>query len=189
MELVVLRHGQTDWNLQGRLQGRTDIPLNDSGIESAKKAREILRKCSFDAVYCSPLLRAKQTLEVAYPNVKAIYDDRLMEWSFGPWEGLKYDRETFINRWYLGQDPIDGMEQIEDVIVRAKEFYTDILRKHENDRILIVSHGGFSAALRVAVYGMDPHENLWKYCLPNATPVLFPSGKPPIVLGEDLNER
>lgn len=189
MDLIFLRHGQTDWNLAGRLQGRTDIPLNDTGIQSAEKARKILKNYHFDAIYCSPLLRARQTLEVACPNASAIYDDRLMEWSFGPWEGVRYDRKVFEDRWVLGRDPIEGMEQIEDVIARAKSFYEDIAKKHENDCVLIVSHGGFSASLRVAICGMKPEENLWKYCLPNATPVLFRPGQDPIILEEDRNER
>ena len=189
MDLIFLRHGQTDWNLAGRLQGRTDIPLNDTGIKSAEKAREILKNYTFDAVYSSPLLRARQTMEIACPNASAVLDDRLMEWSFGPWEGLKYDREVFEDRWFLGKEPIEGMEQIEGVIARAKSFYGDLLKKHGKDRVLVVSHGGFSASLRVAICGMKPDENLWKYCLPNATPVLFRSGQEPIILGVEGNEK
>ncbi len=185
MDLVFLRHGQTDWNLTGRLQGRTDVPLNSTGIEGAKLAGEILRKYRFDAVYCSPLSRTRQTLEYACPGASAIYDPRLLEWSFGPYEGKTFSKDWFADRWKLGCEREIGLELIEDVIDRAADFYNETKEKHANDRILVVSHGGFSGALYAVMYGVEKGESLSKYCLPNATPVLFREGQAPIILTEE----
>ena len=185
MELIFLRHGQTDWNVEGRLQGRTDVPLNETGIAGAKAAGKILAKYSFDAVYCSPLIRTRQTLEYALPGTEPIWDDRLLEWSFGALEGNKMPWEFFIPRWSFGYPSEDGVELIEDVVERARSFYRDVKERHPDGRILVVSHGGFSGALYGAYYGIPEGENLSKYCLPNSVPVLFREGQAPVVLKEN----
>ena len=186
MDLIYLRHGQTDWNIEHRLQGRTDIPLNSVGIEEARSASAILKQYAFDAVYCSPLIRARQTLSYAYPTDGAIYDDRLAEWCFGELEGTSPDRALFLSRWCCGQAPIEGMEQIEDLLKRVSDFYDEVCRRYPDGRVLVVSHGGVSAAMRVAVCGMAEGENLAQYCLPNAKPVLFCSGQAPVLLEEKV---
>ena len=185
MDLVYLRHGQTDWNVLGRIQGRTDIPLNSVGIEGAELAGRILAKYRFDAVYCSPLTRTRQTLEHACPGTSAIYDPRLLEWSFGPYEGKIVPNNIFGKYWKIGCERVEGMELIEDVINRASSFYSEIKEKHGNERVLVVSHGGFSAALYATVYGVNAEESLSKYCLPNSTPVLFREGQAPLILKEE----
>ena len=182
MELIYLRHGQTEWNVTGRLQGRSDVPLNDVGIEGAKRAGEILKQYSFDAIFCSPLTRTVQTLQYALPDAKPELDDRLLEWSFGPLEGKVFPWDSFRDRWYFGQPPIDGVEQIEDVVARISEFYQEKKALYPNGRILVVSHGGVSGALHGAVYGIKEGENLSPYCLPNTTPFLFEEGKEPKIL-------
>lgn len=188
MDLIFLRHGKTDWNLSKLLQGRTDIPLSEEGRQGALKAGKILQGISFDAVYCSPLLRTRQTSKLVLPDVDPILDSRIIEWNFGILEGQPYREEDFQPRWSLGQPPIEGMEQIEDVIARVKDFYEDVRKKHPNGRVLVVSHGGVSGAMHAAVYGMKKEDNLRRYCLPNSTPVLFRDGQEPIVLGENLYE-
>ena len=85
-----MRHGRTDWNQQRRIQGRTDIPLNDEGREMARKAAEEYKDVHFDVCYCSPLIRAKETAQLLLEgrNVPIIFDDRLKEMSFGIYEGV-----------------------------------------------------------------------------------------------------
>lgn len=76
-----MRHGKTDWNAKHKLQGRTDIPLNEEGIQMAEQAKEKYKDVNFDICYCSPLVRAKQTAEIVLEgrNIPIVYDDRLME--------------------------------------------------------------------------------------------------------------
>ncbi len=185
MDLIYLRHGKTDWNTEGRLQGRTDVPLNEEGMAGASAAGEILKKYTFDAVYCSPLLRTRQTLQYAYPNADPILDDRIMEWCFGRFEGQKMPRDFFAHWWTFGQAREDGVELIEDVVERAKAFYREVKDKYPDGRILVVSHGGFSASLQGAIYGIKDGESLSHYLLPNSTPILLREGQAPVFLGEE----
>lgn len=185
MELIYLRHGQTEWNVTGRLQGRADVPLNEIGIEGAKAAGKILRKYTFDAIFCSPLIRAVDTLRYALPGAEPILDDRLAEWSFGPLEGKVFPWDSFRERWYFGQPPMEGVEQIEDVVARVSSFYQEKKALYPHGRILVVAHGGVSGAMHGAIYGVKDGENLSKYCLPNTTPVLFAEGREPRILEEE----
>ena len=95
--LVLLRHGQTDWNLLHRYQGLTDIPLNATGEQQAREANSKLKDFHFDAVYCSDLERAQTTARLAlkgiFPYEKIRFDRRLRERSFGIFEGGPYDKE------------------------------------------------------------------------------------------------
>ncbi len=189
MNLIYLRHGQTQWNVERRLQGRTDIPLNEVGIEGAKRAGKILSQYRFDGIYCSPLIRARQTLEYAYPDAVPVFDERIAEWSFGPLEGKPFPPDFFSRRWIFGQPPIPGVEQMEDLVARVSSFYQEIKKKHPAGTVLVVSHGGISGALHGAIYGVKEGESLSQYCLPNSTPVLFREGQAPLILQEESNER
>lgn len=90
MKLYIIRHGETAWNVEGRLQGQTDTELNENGVRLAKVTAEGLKNIPFDLGISSPLRRAKHTAELvlAGRNVPLTTDDRLMELSFGSWEGL-----------------------------------------------------------------------------------------------------
>ena len=87
--LYIIRHGKTDWNVLHKLQGRTDVPLNDEGRRMAEAAREEYRDVHFDVCFCSPLVRARETAEILLRgrDVPVLTDDRLMEMSFGSYEG------------------------------------------------------------------------------------------------------
>ena len=89
--LYLVRHGQTDWNLAGKLQGQTDIPLNETGRQQAKQAKKLLGNLSFDAVYSSPLSRAVETAQLisGHSTLQIITDERIKEIAFGQWEGCK----------------------------------------------------------------------------------------------------
>ena len=90
MEILVTRHGQTDWNVLGKIQGQTDIELNEIGKKQAEEAKELIKKEEIDLIIVSPLKRAKQTAEIINQdcNVLILEDDRLMERNFGNCEGL-----------------------------------------------------------------------------------------------------
>ena len=90
MKLYFIRHGQTDWNIVKRLQGATDIPLNENGEELARRTGEGMKDIPFDLIYTSPLKRAFRTAELVRGNrdIPIISDDRLREICFGDYEGL-----------------------------------------------------------------------------------------------------
>ena len=89
--LYIMRHGKTDWNEKHKIQGRTDIPLNDEGRKMAAAAAEEYKDIHFDICFCSPLIRAKETAQIflSARNIPIIYDDRIMEMCFGTYEGIE----------------------------------------------------------------------------------------------------
>ena len=89
--LYIMRHGKTEWNALHKIQGRTDIPLNEEGRLMAEKACEEYKDLHIDVCYCSPLIRAVETAQIVLKNRKIpiIKDERLMEMSFGDYEGIE----------------------------------------------------------------------------------------------------
>ena len=87
--IYVTRHGQTDWNVQKKVMGRCDEPLNETGLQQAEETRNNLLNTKIDIIICSPLQRAKQTADVINKgrNIPIIYDDRIVERDFGEFEG------------------------------------------------------------------------------------------------------
>ncbi|MBQ3474375.1 histidine phosphatase family protein [Candidatus Saccharibacteria bacterium] len=143
MKLYLVRHGETDWNLEHKAQGQTDNPLNATGIRQAEELRDKIKGYRFDVCYCSPLKRAVQTMEIILENrdLKIIYDDNLMERNFGSLEGS--DTSTWT------QDAFDlkinskegGMESNREVLARSKKVLDRIKSENPPDaRVLIVAH-------------------------------------------------
>lgn len=139
-----VRHGVTAWNKEGRAQGSSDVPLDDEGIEMAKRAAERLSKEQWDVIYTSHLIRAKKTAEIIaekMPDVELIEDDRLREISGGLVEGTTEAER--IEKWgkdWREQDM--GFEPHESIVARGMESIEDIKKKHVGKRVLVVSHGG-----------------------------------------------
>jgi broad specificity phosphatase PhoE len=138
--ILLARHGETDWNREGRWQGWADPPLNELGRQQAAELAEQLRETPFDAVYTSDLKRAHQTAEiVAAPHgVPVIVDRGLREIDIGSWSGLTSPE---IDERFPGRVRPDGetQEQHAARVVAAAE---RIAREHPDQRILIVTHGG-----------------------------------------------
>ena len=157
MKLYIIRHGQTDWNLEKKAQGQVDIPLNDTGVNQAKELKEKLQSYEFDICYCSPLKRAAQTAEIAVDGrTQIIFDDNLKERSFGRLEGTDpktwnmddYDRRLNTNE--------NGIEPINDVLARSKKILERIKAENPNDaKILIIGHGTLLKTLHFNIVGYD----------------------------------
>lgn len=119
-QIVVVRHGETEWSLSRRHTGRTDIPLVDAGRERAAALRDVLGGRDFGLVLVSPLRRARETCELAGFGDRAEISDDLREWDYGDYEGLTTPeiRETNPD-WVLWRDGCPGGETPDDVCVRA----------------------------------------------------------------------
>ncbi len=178
-KLILLRHGQTDWNIQGLYQGHTDIPLNQTGREQAEQAAVELKDTPFDIVYCSDLTRARQTAEAVlkfHPEVPIIIDQRLRERNFGDLEGANYRRDILNQPIYteIKANPstfrFPNGESLVDVRERAETIYEEILKNHPDETVLIVSHGSFLAVLSTIING-DQLSERRKYMFNNAEPV------------------
>jgi probable phosphoglycerate mutase len=146
--ISLVRHGQTDWNRDGLLQGRTDIPLNDTGREQAHETGRALRTRRFDGIYASPLSRAFETAaiiadELGMPEPVAV--PGLEERSYGRAEGM-----TGLEiRAAFGDDRSDIPEWENDaaLLERVLGALATLAAHHEGERILVVAHGGVIGAV------------------------------------------
>lgn len=174
--LYLMRHGQTDWNLQRKLQGRTDIPLNETGEKMARDAKEKYKNEHFDVCYCSPLLRANRTAELFLEGTDTpIYtDDRLMEISFGIYEGVA---ESFnipdcpINTLFNEPekyDTVEGGESLKELYDRTGEFLEEVIDPliAERKKVLIVGHGAMNCSIICRIKGYSV-EKFWDCLMGN----------------------
>ncbi|TFB22942.1 histidine phosphatase family protein [Filobacillus milosensis] len=140
----VVRHGITDWNVAGRAQGSSDIPLNEQGLVDAAKLAARLKEEDWDVIYSSDLKRARQTANVIAEQIgaKVIEDTRIREASGGLIEGTtKAER---IEKWGENWRQMDlGIESYDSVVKRGMEFLQEIVGKHPDENVLIISHGSF----------------------------------------------
>jgi broad specificity phosphatase PhoE len=145
MKLILVRHGETDWNLQQRVQGSVNTPLNRKGLEQARKVALRLKNEKIDAIYSSDLKRAKQTADaIAKPHKIPVKTDNLLrERSFGKMEGMLRDEYYKIRSksglTHLFRPP--GGENYVDVAKRARRFISAIKKRHMKGTIVVVSHG------------------------------------------------
>jgi broad specificity phosphatase PhoE len=150
MKLLVTRHGQTDWNVQKKVMGRCDEPLNEKGLEQAEETRKNLLTEKIDLIICSPLQRAKQTAEVINKdrNIPIIYDERIIERDFGEFEGKETKDFDFFGYWdYYKNEKYERAENIQEFFKRVYSFLDDILLKYKDKNVLIVAHGGISVPI------------------------------------------
>jgi broad specificity phosphatase PhoE len=154
--LTLVRHGQTDWNLQHRYQGQKDIPLNDEGMRQAKALAVQLAGESFDAIYSSDLRRALQTAQEVHKgrNIDLIKDVRLREICFGEWEGELFQEmfSRYPDRFELSRaDPstimAPGGESVAQVAERTSALADEINRLYPSGKVLVVTHGMALATL------------------------------------------
>ena len=119
-ELWLIRHGETEWSASGKHTSRTDLPLTALGRERAAKLGKYLAGTKFAAVLRSPMLRAKETCEIAGFGAQAVVDDDLREWDYGVYEGrTSAEIQTEIPGWSVWTFPIVGGETVEHVGDRA----------------------------------------------------------------------
>lgn len=152
--LTFIRHGQTDWNAQGIIQGTSNVPLNNKGIEQAKQKAPLLKHELFDHAYSSPLSRAKKTMDILLQennvSLDIITDDRLKERTFGTVEG--HHVNLFRNLVSQGITAT-GYEKNEILEARVFDFMVDIKDKHRTQNIIITAH---SHVLKAALVSIDP---------------------------------
>lgn len=148
--IILWRHGNTDWNNNGRIQGQLDVPLNSMGLAQAAGSAGRLALLKPDLVITSDSSRAWQTaaaLTDVY-DVRVERDARLRERSFGPWEGLTIDevRDRFPEayaRWRAGEPlPEDGLESTADLGKRVAETIREAADRVADGRVILVTHGG-----------------------------------------------
>lgn len=169
--LYIMRHGKTDWNEKHKLQGRTDISLNEEGKMMARNAAKEYVDVHFDVCYCSPLVRALETAQLLLEgrDVPIITDERLMEMCFGVFEGTENcfsENESPIKVLFTNPEqyitPVEGGESFDELYTRTGEFLREVvepLLKEEKD-VLIVGHGAMNSSIVCQVKEI-PLEHFW----------------------------
>ena len=175
--LILIRHGETPYNVERKFQGSADIPLNDKGRRQAKFAMEALSNTHIDAVYSSPLIRAVETAEIIISDrqldVKKVSD--LREMTVGNWEGFTIDE---INKgypkeyatWLYHPDlfRLEGAETLETVCSRTVEAVRAIAEENIGKTVLIVSHICCLSTAMLTFAGL-PISKLWEHPVKNAS--------------------
>lgn len=178
MRLYILRHGETPWNTELRLQGQTDIQLNEKGRALARVTAEALREVPFDMVISSPLGRARETASIvlARREVPFLTDERIAEISFGAMEGRQLsdeEKHSPGSEFYCffhdpgNYKPAEGGETIGALCQRTAAFLDELKEKEEwaDKTILISTHGAASRALLAAIKG-TPQKDFWEKGVP-----------------------
>ncbi|OON88265.1 hypothetical protein BXO88_00225 [Oribacterium sp. C9] len=177
MELYIVRHGETMWNRQHRLQGLTDIPLNDAGLAGARIASEALKHIHFDHVFSSPLSRARKTAEIIcrnYTDLRPVLCEDLKEISFGIGEGLDLSGETItsesekvtlahIKDWFQDPErisPLPGGESVTDIKSRLNHFLKTDIYPNEDiyKKVLITAHGGIVRGFECIINDLSDYD-------------------------------
>lgn len=178
MKLYFIRHGETVWNTQAKLQGKSDIPLNEKGVALARVTGEALADVPFAAIYSSPLKRALQTAQLVAGDrdVPIATDRRLEEIGFGIWEGLSCHKDHYeipsdsFQDFFLDpfgyQPPAQG-ETVRHVCGRTADFLEELIRKmgKEESNVLISCHGCTLRALMNYFY-QDYTAGFWRGHVP-----------------------
>ena len=144
--IYIIRHGQTAKNKANVLQGRSDVPLNEAGVQQLMEVRDRFAALGirFDKVYTSPLVRAAQTAAIVAADVPQIVDERLIEMDYGPYEGMDLQNPApevmeFFRDFVHNPAP-EGMEPLRGVVKRLGDFLEEIRPEAEHGNILISTH-------------------------------------------------
>jgi broad specificity phosphatase PhoE len=168
-KIYIARHGETEWNQQGKMQGWKDSSLTPKGIENAQRLGSYLKDTGFDCVICSPLGRAVQTAKhiMGDRDLLMVYNSAFKEMGFGQWEGMDHDsvKELYPtqqqNYWSAPHlyEAIDG-ESYEAFIARVKEGLEGLMQNHQKGNLLLVTH----AAVIKAIFNIvcqQPLSSFW----------------------------
>ncbi|ALM29916.1 histidine phosphatase family protein [Bacillus altitudinis MN12] len=143
--ICLVRHGETDWNAAKRIQGRTDIPLNDTGKWQAEQTGLYLKDAHWDVVISSPLSRAKETAHLILQHVHAplVIMDDFIERDYGDAEGMSFEerQKLFPNKQYPNMEPLSALQD------RMLEGIEKVRATYPDQRVLIVAHGAAIHAL------------------------------------------
>jgi probable phosphoglycerate mutase len=160
--LLLVRHGETDWNREARWQGHSNTSLNARGREQAQELADELNE-QIDVVYSSDLARARETAEIVARRLglDVRLDPRLRERGFGSWEGLtrseieERDAEG-LARWRAGEGPgAHDAEQFDAFAERMRGFLQDVLDRHPGESVLVIAHGGSIRVIHALATGLD----------------------------------
>lgn len=170
MKLYVARHGETEWNAQNKICGRTDIPLTEWGMEQAKQLADKMAGSDIDVIMASPMIRAQQTAAAVSEKIgiPILTDERLIEQNFGIYEGMHRKTPEFLQHKRQFAYRYPGGESMMDVAYRVYGLIEELKRKYPDKNILLVCHGGVCRIVRTYFEDMT-NEDFFLYSEENAT--------------------
>lgn len=196
---LLVRHGETDWNLQARAQGQIDTPLNATGLAQAERVASRLESETFAAAYSSDLSRVVETARpiMRGRDVPITTTKDLREKHFGDWEGLTFDEirdkhPSGFNQMFSDDSDFaapGGGETDKDLCDRAAAFAERTRAAHPDDDLLIVAHGGTLRALIASLINIPP-DGMWRLRLDNTSLsvlTFFDNGAAVLTLLNDTN--
>ncbi len=167
-EIVLIRHGETEWNVADIFRGRTDIELNETGLRQAKLLAEYLGNVKIDAIYSSPLKRASKTAEIiaSYHKLDIDIDPGLTDFNFGKWQGLSHQEvkdkyKELYTGWINHPDRVKmpAGESLDDVRKRTMGAVTTVIARYRGT-VVLVSHRVVNKVLICALLGLD-NSHFW----------------------------
>ena len=169
MKLYVVRHGETIWNVEKRVQGISDIPLTEKGMKDAEELQELISTLNIDVVISSPLERARETAKILIDSKLPVNtDDRIKERDWGMNEGALIDT---VDRWdcwdVILNTKVQNIECIQDFMDRVSNFIEEIKIKYKDKNVLIVTHSAVSRVIHYLLGTIPEDGNLSKINIPN----------------------
>jgi broad specificity phosphatase PhoE len=162
--LYIVRHGETEWNKEGRIQGRLNSDLTLKGKKYAKLLGERLKDTEFAHIISSPSGRTLETVQLIKGNrdLPVVTDERIMEMNLGSWQGMKKDdlKGLYPNEFdqFLrkpDEHQIEGAESLDEMSDRAVDFLNGLKNRKDDENVLVVTHGRFISALYAVCKGVE----------------------------------
>lgn len=169
MMLYVVRHGETVWNVDHRVQGQTDVPLTDNGRKQACELKELVSNLNIDVVISSPLERARETAKIIIDNRLPVNtDDRIIERDWGLNEGEVVDLVDTVDCWNFSLNT-KGLEheKVQDLMRRVSDFLEDIKVRYSDKNVLVVAHSAILRAIHYLLSGIPEDGDLTRIDIPN----------------------
>lgn len=185
LEIILVRHGETDWNRDMRIMGRRPIPLNAEGRRQARAMGKFLKEVAIDRVFASPILRARETADLVVRGrpLDVVEEESLAEIHYGEWVGKLFSEvkgtEAFETYWKLPSEAqAPGGEHMNSVRERAIRFIERLKSEHPEGRTLLVSHADVIKVILIHYLGIDLNE-LHKLRVDNGSLsyLFFPKGR------------
>ena len=164
VKVILIRHGETDWNTKQIFRGRKDIPLNEVGLVQAKAVGVSLSDIQIDAIYSSPLGRALETAKVLAESrsLEVELEEGFIDIDFGKWQGITHEKvkeeyESLYEMWLKNPQMVtfpEG-ENLKDVRTRLMEALEKVIRKHPGKTLAIVSHRVLNKVLLCSILGLE----------------------------------
>jgi broad specificity phosphatase PhoE len=161
LRLYIARHGETDWNLQHRLQGWTDIPLDETGRKQAVALAESLKGVHIDAIYSSTLSRSRETAQTVAGKTMTVKSlDGLRERNYGHFQGSSDTGAEYTKRMNAWDDRFDDGESLNQLLARTRDSVAQIRREHPAGNVLIVAHRITNQMILRALLDLTPEQTV-----------------------------